>query len=284
MHIALLAIGLSVLMHVAWNMLARHTDPRSNFLWWGVAGHLALLGPWSLWRLVQDANWNSTLVLAITVTGCANAFYFVGLRAAYRRAPVALVYPIARSSPLLIAFWSVLFFDETLSLLGWAGILVSVVGLIWLGATARGGEPARALPWAALAALSTSVYSLSDKVAVEYLPTFASQLGMVSACYLFGFSALSVGNLRETGRIIPLSRPSWRPLVAGSLCVGTAYALVIHAMQYLPAAYVVTFTNVGLVLATLLSIFMFGERAHWRSRLAAVVVISAGIVGVGLAR
>lgn len=284
MNIALLAIGLSVLMHVSWNLLARHTDPRSNFLWWGVAGHLVLLGPWSLWRLVHDANWTPALVGAIVVTGVANALYFMGLRGAYRRAPVALVYPIARSSPLLIALWSVWFFGETLSPLGWAGILVSVVGLVWLGFTAREGEPRRALPWAALAALCTSIYSLSDKVAVAYLPSFGSQLGMVSACFLFSLTALSLANLREAGSIVPAVRPRWRFVAAGSLFVGTSYALVIHAMQYLPAAYVVTFTNAGLVLATLLGIFAFGERAHWRTRLAAVTVISAGIVCVGLAR
>ena len=107
---------------------------------------------------------------------------------------------------------------------------------------------------------------------------------MVSVSYLFGFVALSIGNLRETGRAVPAVRPRWRFVAAGSLCIGIAYALVIHAMQYLPAAYVVTFTNAGLVLATLLSIFMFGDRAHWRTRLAAVIVISFGIVCVGLAR
>lgn len=271
-------------MHVAWNLLARHTDPRSNFLWWGVIGHLVLLGPWSLWRLAVDANWDPILAIAITVTGVAIAFYMVGLRAAYKRAPVALVYPIARSSPLLIALWSVWFFDETLSILGWAGIWVSVVGLVWLGSTARGGEPMRALPWAGLAAFSTSVYSLSDKVAINYLPTFGSQLGMVSVCYFFGLIALSVGNFRETGSIIPKVRPPFGTILIGSLFLGTAYALVINAMQYLPAAYVVTLSNAGLVLATLLSIFVFGERMHWRARLAAVLIISAGIVAVGLAR
>lgn len=284
MTFALLAIGLSVLMHVFWNLLARHTDPRSNFLWWGVAGHLLLLGPWAVWRLVQDAQWNPTLVWAMLVTGCANAAYFIGLRGAYRRAPVALVYPIARSSPLLIAVWSVLFFDETLSAMGWAGILVSVVGLVWLGWTARTGESRQALPWAGLAALCTSIYSLSDKVAVSSLPSFGSQLGMVTVCYVFGFTALTLGNLRETGRAAPALRPPWHLLVAGSLCVGTAYALVIHAMKVLPAAYAVTFTNAGLVLATLLSIFAFGERAHWRTRLGAAAVITLGIVFVGLAR
>lgn len=283
MSIAALAIAVSVLMHVGWNLLARQSDPRSNFLWWGVSGHLLLLGPYSLYALIRDAHWTPTLVAAIVITGLANSFYFVGLRGAYRHAPVALVYPIARSSPLLIALWSVWFFDEQLAVLGWAGIMVSVVGLFWLGLTARGAT-SHALGWAALAALCTSIYSLSDKIAVGFLPSFGSQLGLVSAGFLMSWCTLSLMNRRESGSWVPARRPAWRPLMAGSLCIGTAYALVIHAMQYLPAAYVVTFTNMGLVLATLLSIFAFGDREHWRVRIAAVAVISCGIVLVGLAR
>jgi drug/metabolite transporter (DMT)-like permease len=49
--------------------------------------------------------------------------YFFALGNAYRYASVALVYPIARSSPVLIALWSVLLFGETLGLEGWAAIL-----------------------------------------------------------------------------------------------------------------------------------------------------------------
>lgn len=284
MTIAALAIAASVLMHVAWNLLARQADPRSNFLWWAVSGHLLLLGPYSLYWLVRDAQWTSTLVVAIVATALANTLYFIGLRGAYRHAPVALVYPIARSSPLLIALWSVLFFDEQLAPLGWAGILVSVAGLFWLGLSARGGLARHALPWAGLAALCTSVYSLSDKVAVAYLPSFSSQLGLVTAGYCVSWCGLSLINLRETGSWKPVRRPPWPGLIAASLCLGTAYALVIHAMQYLPAAYVVTFTNMGLVLATLLSVFAFRERTRWRTRVGAVAVISVGIVLVGLAR
>ncbi len=54
-------------------------------------------------------------------------------------------------------------------------------------------------------------------------------------------------------------------------------------MRYLPAAYVVAFSNLGLVLAALPSIFMFAERTHWRTRLAAAATISGGIVLIGLA-
>ena len=111
---ALTAIGLSVLMHVSWNLLARHVDSRCNYLWWGLLAHLVLLGPWALWRLAADSDWNATLVIAMTVTAAANTLYFLALRKAYHFAPVALVYPIVRSSPVLIAIWAWLFFAQDL--------------------------------------------------------------------------------------------------------------------------------------------------------------------------
>lgn len=73
-----------------------------------MAGYLVIFRPWSLLRLVHDANCSTALVIAMTVTATTIAVYLVSLRASYRFAPVALVYPIARSSPLLIAVCLVL--------------------------------------------------------------------------------------------------------------------------------------------------------------------------------
>ncbi|MBV1899195.1 MULTISPECIES: EamA family transporter [Cycloclasticus] len=279
---AALLIGLSVMMHVAWNLLAKHVDKEADYLWWGLLAHLVLLGPFGLYYLVFDADWQSPLVLAMLVTVIANSVYFVSLRRAYHFAPVALVYPLARSSPVLIAFWSMWFFDEELPLQAWLAILISIVGLWLLGLSARGGDTAHALPWALVAALFTSIYSLSDKVAVSYLPSFGALLGFVSVGYLGSFIALSVQNRYEKGRVIPIKRPALKYLLPGGLFIGTAYALVIQAMYYLPAAYVVSFSNAGIVLANILAMSLLKERYAWRWRLVATLIICVGLVLLGL--
>jgi phosphonate utilization associated putative membrane protein len=276
-----LLIGISVLMHVTWNLLARHVDSRANYLWWGLLTHLLLLGPWALWSLVVKAQWNSTLLMAMLVTAVANTFYFVALRRAYHYAPVALVYPLARSSPLLIALWSWLFFGADLSLAETVAIFVSVLGLWILAASSRGGDARHALPWTLLAAFCTSFYSLSDKVAVGHLSGFAEQLGFITVGYAASFVGLSLLQRRHTGRWIPPMRPSWLYLLVGGLCIGVAYALVVRAMRELPAAHVVTFTNAGIVLAVLLSVSVFREREHWRQRLVGAGVVSIGLVLLG---
>lgn len=283
MTLGLIAISISVLMHVAWNLMARHVDPRCHYLWWGLLAHLVLFGPIGLYGLIVNSHWNTILVTTLIITAIANSLYFLSLGRAYLYAPVTLIYPLARSSPILIALWSVLFFNVSLSLYSWLGIIVSIAGLILLAASAQHGNTRQALPWAIAAALFTSVYSLSDKIAVNYLPTYDTLLGFVTVGYFASFVTLSVINIKKIGRIIPRKRPAFGYIFFGGLFIGNAYALVIYAMRDLDAAYVVTMTNAGIVIATLLSITLFKERQAWPVRLLAAVIISAGLVLTGLA-
>lgn len=279
---ALMLIGLSVVMHVAWNLLAQHVDKKADYLWWGLLTHLVLLGPIGLYGLINDAQWSQSLVIVAIVTVFANSAYFVSLRRAYHYAPVALVYPLVRSSPVLIALWSLFLFGEEMSVQAWMGILISILGLWTLALSARGGDTVHALPWALMAAFFTSVYSLSDKLAVMSLPSFPALLGYVSIGYLGSFIALSIQNRHHNGHVIPVKRPAIKYLLPGGLFIGTAYALVIQAMQFLPAAYVVSFTNAGIVLANLLAITLLKQRYAWQQRLFSTLIITLGLFVLGL--
>lgn len=73
-------------------------------------------------------------------------------------------------------------------------------------------------------------------------------------------------------------------MIAGGLCIGSAYALVIHAMRELPAAEVVSYTNAGIVIATIASIVVFKERKHWQMRIAGSTLICIGLLVLVLGR
>src|SRR3990172_350994 len=118
MTAAALALTAAVLMHVAWTLLARASHSDTRFLWWALVGYLIVLGPWSLYALITQAQWSSDLAMLLVISALANSLYFLVFGAAYRHAPVALVYPIARSSPLLIALWSSLLFGEIIAVEG----------------------------------------------------------------------------------------------------------------------------------------------------------------------
>jgi phosphonate utilization associated putative membrane protein len=277
MTAAALALTAAVLMHVAWNLLARASHPDSRFLWWALVGYLVILGPWSLYSLATEARWSYGLAGLLVVSALANCLYFLVLGAAYRLAPVALVYPIARSSPLLIALWSSLLFGEVIATAGWLGILVSVGGLLLMASSAWHGDGRRVLALAVTAAFATSIYSVSNKFAVASLPTYGSQLGLVSFDLTSSFIALSIEQRVRFGRWRPATVPPIIRWLPAGLFIGNAYGLVIFAMQYLSAAYAVAFTNAGIVIAGLLSIFAFKEREHAGRRIAAIAVITVGL-------
>jgi phosphonate utilization associated putative membrane protein len=281
---AYLAIGGSVLMHVAWNLLVRQQHGKTQLLWWALATHCLILGPWAIHALVTEAHWTPALQLSLVVSAASNTFYFLVLNRAYAHAPVALVYPIARSSPLLIALWGAMFFGEVLAGPVWAALAVIVAGLVLLAATAWRGGAAAAVPLALAAALATSVYSLSDKLATQHLPSFASLLGFISIGYACSWLALTLQLRRTEGIWRPRAMPRAPYLLIAGLCIGSAYALVIHAMRGLPAAEVVGFTNAGIVVAGVLSMSVFRERAHWPTRLAGIAVICVGLTLLAVGR
>ncbi|KZY65831.1 MULTISPECIES: EamA family transporter [unclassified Oleiphilus] len=270
-------LTLSVLMHVAWNVMTRLADPRANFLWWGLLAHTLIFAPWAITSLVIEAQWNAELIIALFFSAVANVFYFFALRRAYHLASVSFVYPIARSSPVLIALWAWLLFDEQLGLWGMAGIFLSISGLWLLAKVDPGERTVPAMKWASLAAIGTSIYSLSDKVAVNYLPSFSAQLGYISVGYFASFVFLSIQQFRSIDTFVPEKRPHSILVVLGGLFIGVAYALVVRAMISLPASSAVAISNCGIVLATVISILVFKEKQLVLKRLICSVLISIGI-------
>jgi len=166
---AALAVTASVVMHVTWNLIARHQARDAYPLWWVLLAHLVLLGPWGAYALATEVQWTASLVKWVLISATANVVYFIGLRRAYEHAPVAFVYPLVRSSPVLIAMWSTLFLNESLSGFAWVGILISIVGLVVLARLGGGAHDNRALQWSMLAMFATSIYSLTDRAATAHI-------------------------------------------------------------------------------------------------------------------
>ncbi len=274
---AVLAVAASVVMHVTWNLIARHQARDAYPLWWVLLAHLVLLGPWGAYSLWREVQWTPALAQWVLISASANVVYFIGLRRAYERAPVAFVYPLVRSSPMLIALWSTLFLGEALGALAWAGILVSVAGLVVLAREGGSVQDTRALPWALLAMFATSIYSLTDRAATAHIPGFGGLVGFVSIGYLASWLALTLDLRRTSGAWRPAARIGLPVALVGGLCIGLAYALVIHAMRSMPAALVVALTNAGIVLASLASIFLFNEKFAWKAKAVGATVVCAGL-------
>jgi drug/metabolite transporter (DMT)-like permease len=128
------------------------------------------------------------------------------------------------------------------------------------------------------------VYSTANKLAVPSLPGYGTQLGYVAVTLAVAWAALAVQVRAQTGHWRPRRTPNRWLALAGGVFIGNAYALVIYAMQYLPAAHAVVFTNAGIVIAGVLAMTVFGERERWRTRLAAMLTVCLGLALLAVAR
>lgn len=280
----LLAIGLSVLLHVSWNLLTKRTPAEANFLWWIVGLYVLVFAPFTLPAFIHCAELCPTLYLCAAISGISNGLYFLALRRAYHLAPASAVYPMVRSSPLLIALVETLLFGHSFPVLSWCAILLAVAGL-WLIATSSHDGVSRlnrAWPYALFAALMTVFYSLSDKETASNMQGLTAALGYVCVNFSISWIFLSLEHKQRTRRWIPGMRPAGLSLATGTIGVGAAYALVIYAMQWLPAAYAVTLTNAGIVLTVLLGVVWLKEHAGWRQRVAGSGLIVMGLIVIGL--
>ena len=280
----LIAVGASVLLHVSWNLLTRRTPCETNFLWWIVGLYVLIFTPFILPDYIRAAAQSPELYLCVAISGTSNGLYFLALRRAYTLAPASAVYPMVRSSPLLIAIVEVLFFGHSFPLLSWFAILLALSGLWMIATSAQEGltRLSRAWPYALFAALMTVIYSLSDKQAAVNIPDLRTALGYVCVNFAISWGFLLIEQKWRTGHWIPAPMPPVYALIIGTLGVGTAYALVIYAMRSLPAAYAITLTNAGIVLTVLLGIIWLKEYEGWRQRFvgSSLVVISVIVVSL----
>jgi phosphonate utilization associated putative membrane protein len=280
----ILAVGVSVLLHVSWNLLTRRTPSEVNFLWWIVGLYVMMFAPFTLPDFMRAAAMSSELFISAAISGTCNGLYFLALRRAYSLAPASAVYPMVRSSPLLIAIVEVLFFNHSFPILSWLAILLAMSGLWMIATSAHDGikKLSRAWPYALFAAFMTVFYSLSDKVASVNIQDIRTALGYVCVNFAISWIFLLIEQKLRTDRWMPVAMPHFYALLVGAFGVGTAYALVIYAMRTLPAAYAVTLTNAGIVLTVLLGVVWLKEYEGWRQRLlgSSLVVISVIVVSL----
>lgn len=278
------AIVISVLLHVSWNLLTRKTPSDANFLWWIVGLYVLLFAPFTLPGFLHDAELSPVLYLCALISGTTNGLYFLALRVSYHKAPASAVYPMVRSAPLLIAIVETTIFGHSFPLISWAAILLAAVGL-WLIATSSHDGISRlskAWPYAMFAASMTVIYSLSDKVAASNMHGISSALGYVCVNFAISWLFLCLEQKWRTHWWVPTKLPTTIALTIGTIGVGTAYALVIYAMHWLPAAYAVTLTNAGIVFTVLLGVLWLKEKEGWRKRVAGATLVVGGLIVIGI--
>jgi drug/metabolite transporter (DMT)-like permease len=279
-------------IHAAWNALAKKAHHPIAFLWSSVVIATAALGPFGL-RYLPEGGIPDAAVPFVIATTLIHAVYFYALARAYGSGgDLSLVYPIARGLGVaLVPLVAFAVLDERPSPLGVGGVALVVVGIaaISLASTSlapgggeggvRGRVFGRGTGWAVITGLTIAAYSLVDKAGVAHLHPLPYLVVLGAGISLL----LAPAVIRAREAFVHEWRVNWRAILVASALNLTSYLLVLFAFRLAKAGYVVAARESSIVLSVLIGGLWLGERAPGR-RLAAAVVVVAGVACVALAR
>jgi drug/metabolite transporter (DMT)-like permease len=266
-----LTLGAAAL-HAAWNTaVAGRDDPEaaSAALLVSAIGLLAVPAV-VFWDVSSDA-W--PYVVASSVL---HAAYFGGLAAAYARADLSVVYPVARGvGPVIVLVVGLVVLGAVVSAGQVVGVLLVCVGVLMVRGVS--GEVGLAdLALALFVAACIGGYTLVDNEGVEHAAE-VSYLFLINA----GMAVLYVPlALRMRGGEAIRAEMGARSLLGGAAAMG-AYLLVLTALTLAPAAPVAAVRESSVVMAAVLAWVVLEERVT-PARFLGAIAVAGGVAAIAL--
>lgn len=273
-------------VHSTWNLLAKKSLDSQAFLW------LALLCAAVLFAVpftLLYAPFPAQAWLIIALSGALEAAYYLLLGSAYQAGDLSLVYPLSRgSAPIFVLLFAVVALGEHVTVLGIAGILLTVAGVytVHLRSLARRDLMAPVLAlrqpasrFALLTGFVIACYSVVDKVGVRYVNPFLYIYLVFGASLLYLTPYMLVVKRRALAK-------EWRAqpatIVAASAMFVVSYLLVLVALRGAQVSYVTAIRGIGVVIAALMGTLLLRE-SFPRMKLWGSVLIFLGIALIELA-
>ncbi|HWL32338.1 MAG TPA: EamA family transporter [Gaiellaceae bacterium] len=261
-----LALGAAVL-HALWNLLLAGSRDVLAATAVALGSSLVVALPFALatWGLEREA------IPWLVASGALELAYFFTLTAAYHRAELSLVYPLARGgAPVLVLLGAVA--------TGYAPGGIEVLGVLAVAAGVvlvrgqRGGDRLGVVLGLVIAA-QIAAYTLVDAEGIQHAnPVPYLLLALVPT---------AVGAALVSGRERLRAEWSARAVLAG--CGGfLAYVLVLAALRLAPAAPVAAVRETSVLFAVALAAPLLGERVT-RGRVAGAMLVVAGVGALGSA-
>jgi len=276
----------SAVSHGLWNYLAKEGKDKESFMLLLNLTSLPLLIPVFL-LILPDIYLPLEIVPYLLVSGLAETVYFLGLGKAYESGDLSIVYPVARSSPVFVTIAAAIFLGETISLTGLLGIMVIFIGVYILHLKGITREdlvaPLRYLmsgssKYAIIAALGTTVYSITDKLGVTTVDPLLYS-------FWLGFSVtgmMTIVTLRRKGfKAIRDEFSSPLKVSFAGLLMRGGYMLVLYAMSIAPVSYILALRQISVVLGALMGVAFLGE-SYGRVRIMGSLVIFIGVFILGV--
>lgn len=260
-------------VHALWNvLLARARDVEAATAVALVVAIVAFAPVAALTWRVHAAVWPFLVAGSVL-----QLLYFVLLVSAYRRAPLSVVYPLARGvAPLLVLVVGVVALGKATSWGQALGVLCVGSGVLLVRGIRRDAGSGGVAFGLAIAAC-IAAYTLVDKRGVQHAgPIPYLELGMIAPSLVYA------GALARWKGVAALRAELAPATIAAGLATFGAYALVLAALQRASAASVAAVRETSVVIAALLAGRLLREDVG-PGRLLGAALVAGGVALVSLA-
>jgi len=266
-----LALGAAAL-HAGWNTaVAGRSDPEAASAALLVSAIGLLLVPAVVFWDVSAEAWPYIVASAVL-----HAAYFGGLAAAYARADLSVVYPVARGvGPVIVLLIGVAFLGDPRVAGQIIGVVLVCVGVLMVRGVS-GDVELGDLALALFVALCIGGYTLVDSHGVDHAAEVPYLFLINAGMSLFYFPLA----LRMRGREAIRAEFGVRSVLGGAAAMG-AYLLVLVALTLAPAAAVAAVRESSVVMAAVLAWLVLKESVG-PVRFLGAVAVAGGVALIAL--
>lgn len=272
--------------HASWNLFGKQAaETGAAFFVWllAVSAGIIYLPVVIVTVIITRPHLSGLNWLFLAGTGLLHGGYFLFLQLGYRIGDLSLAYPIGRGTgALLAAVAGIVLLGERPTLIGYAGILAIVTGVVVIGLPERAitSTAAGAIGFALVTGLFIGIYTIWDKYAVATLHTGPVLQGYAGFPLMAAVFTPFV--LRDRATLAKVWH-SFRPQVLGAAVLSPlAYMLVLLALSFTAVSAVAPAREVSVLFGVLLGGRLLGEGSLTR-RLVAAAAIVAGIIAIAIA-
>lgn len=264
------------LLHASWNALVKSsTDKAMDMALIHLIGSLLGIPMVALVGWPAPPAWPFIAASVLIHIG-----YYLALTGAYKHGELGLTYPLMRGvAPLLVALSASFTLGETLSVLGWAGILGISFGVLVLGLHQHALRVPKAVAFALANAVIIAIYTVVDGLGVR---ASGNAMQYVATLFLLDGWPFALLVFARRGRAVaPYARQRWPIATLGACASLGSYGIALWAMTQAPVASVAALRETSVLFAVLLGSWLLKEAFALRRLLGACVIV-AGVMALRL--
>jgi drug/metabolite transporter (DMT)-like permease len=262
--------------HALWNFFSKKVSGNFTILWYGLVLANSVLFPYSLYVFFVDGT-NFGGIIPAAVSALAHSGYFITLCYNYSQGgDISTVYPIARGTGVIgTTILAAVLFKEIIRLSAAFGIAAVCLGILCIALDKIRNQrfSGKSYIVAVLTGVFTLVYSLADKQGVRYIPPIAYNTIITLAAIIPLGGQANAGGIRESLKL--LRKYFKEAVIIGFGCTGT-YILILWAMQFERASYIIPVREFSVVIASALG-FIFLKEKPTVFKIGGILSITAGI-------